>query len=170
MKATIRLILVFLFIIPNVLMAQKYDNRLLADARTVQKPEKSNHDGKEKRNDTFGKFDPEKYQRDLEAFITKEARLTPQEAQAFFPVFRELQAKQRAIYMKQRKPDKPAVFDNKLAMEAIRYHDMQEIEIKKLQQQYHNRFLKILPATKVLICIHAEERFNRNMMRNMTRH
>lgn len=121
-------------------------------------------------NDQYGKFDPEKYQRDLEAFIAKEARLTQQEAQAFFPILRELQAKQRAIYMRQHKLSKEMFTNNKVAAEAIREHDNQEIEIKKLQQNYHNRFLKVIPATKVLICIHAEERFNRNMMKNMTRH
>lgn len=113
------------------------------------------------------KFDPGQYQRDLEAFITKYACLTEQEAQNFFPIFREMQQKTRAIYMKGKRPNMAAFTDDKLALEAIRNHDLQEIEIKKLQQQYHNRFLKVLPATKVLKCIFAEDSFNKKMMRNI---
>lgn len=129
-------------------------------------PETENDD-RNGRNHGMRRFDPEKYQRDLEAFIVKFACLTEQEAQQFFPIFREMQQKTRAIYMKGKKPNKAAFTDNKLALEAIHNHDAQEIEIKKLQQQYHNRFLKVLPATKVLKCIFAEDSFNKNMMRNI---
>ena len=48
------------------------------------------------------RFSPEKYQADLEQYITKEACLTPKEASAFFPLFREMQKKQRALYNKMR--------------------------------------------------------------------
>lgn len=116
------------------------------------------------------RFDPEKYQRDLEAYITKHAHLTEQEAQNFFPLFREMQQKLRTIYMNNKKYNRAAFTDNKVALEAISNHDSQEIKIKKLQQEYHNRFLKVLPATKVLMCIYAEEAFNKIMMRNIGRH
>ena len=48
------------------------------------------------------KFSPEKFQADLEQFITKEACLSPQEAAKFFPIYKEMQAKQRAVYERQR--------------------------------------------------------------------
>ena len=44
------------------------------------------------------KFSPEKFQADLEQFITNEACLTPQEATKFFPLYREMQKKQRSVY------------------------------------------------------------------------
>lgn len=116
------------------------------------------------------KFDPERYQRELEAFITRHANLSEQEAQRFFPLYREMQQKMRAIFMRNKKFNKAAISDNKLALEAIQHHDTQEIEIKKLQQQYHNRFLKVLPATKVLKCIYAEDIYNKNLMRNIGKH
>lgn len=169
MKRIITTILTTVFICLAV-FAQQQQTRHFAEIRKNYAGNKHSNTFNENTQERFGKFDPARYQRDLEAFITKEARLTPQEAQAFFPLYRELQAKQRAIYMKQKKLDKAMFIDNKVAMEAIRNHDAQEIEIKKLQQTYHNRFLKVIPATKVLICIHAEERFNRNMMRNMAKH
>lgn len=116
------------------------------------------------------RFDPEKYQRDLESYITKHAQLTDQEAQNFFPLFREMQQKMRTIYFNNKKPNRAAFTDNKAALEAIDNHDSQEIKIKKLQQEYHRRFLKVLPATKVLKCIYAEDMFNKNMMRNIGKH
>lgn len=115
------------------------------------------------------KFDPERYQRELEAFICREACLTKQEAQAFFPLYREMQQKQRAIYTKMKVFDKAALCDNKAAVAVINAYDEREIAIKKLQQQYHKQFVKVMPATKVLKFIRAEERFNRNMMRNFSR-
>ena len=124
--------------------------------------------GKQGKQGKAPKFDPAKYQKELEAFITKEAKLTSQEAAKFFPIYREMQKKQRALFGGNRKKfDKSTFTNNAAAAKAVREQDKREIEIKKLQQQYHERFLKILPATKVLIITHAEERFNRNMMRNM---
>lgn len=112
-------------------------------------------------------FDPEKYNRDLECAISKEAKLTPQEAQAFFPVFREFQQKQRELYKKQRQLHKACPKTEKEAQTIINDIDATDIAMHKLQQSYHARFLKILPATKVLACIRAEEAFTREMMRKV---
>ena len=46
------------------------------------------------------KFSPEKFQAALEQHITNEAGLTPEEAAKFFPLYREMQQKQRAVYNK----------------------------------------------------------------------
>ena len=77
--------------------------------------------------------------------------------------------KQRAIYMKKNVFDKAAYNDNKAAEAVILAYDERELSIKKLQLQYHKQFIKVMPATKVLKFIRAEERFNRNMMRNFSR-
>lgn len=119
--------------------------------------------------DERGHFDPKRYNEEIESFITRGANLTKDEAKAFFPLLRELKEKQRAIFKQQKKMDKSAFNDNAAAKEAITTFDERELEMKKLQQQYHQKFLEVLPATKVLKCIHAEERFNRGMMRGMGR-
>ncbi|MBO6059979.1 MAG: hypothetical protein J6P67_07550, partial [Bacteroidaceae bacterium] len=41
------------------------------------------------------KFSPEKFEADLEAFITREAGLDQQEAAKFFPLLKEMHQKQR---------------------------------------------------------------------------
>ena len=157
-KAALFLIVALLGITPCLAQTFQYD----------QFPQRDQRERRVNRHDPQ-KFNPEEYQRKLEAHITKFAGLTTQESQRFFPLFREMQQKQRAIFMKQRKRSWSMFSDNKAALEAITKHDEAEIQIKKLQQNYHKRFLKELPASKVLKCIVAEEVFNRKMMKGFAR-
>ena len=57
--------------------------------------------------------------------------------------------------------------DNEACEEAIRKQDELDIQIKQLQQEYHGRFLTMLPANKVLAIIKAEEKFHRQIFRKM---
>ena len=111
------------------------------------------------------KFSPEKFQADLEQFITKEACLTPQEAAKFFPVYKEMLGKQRVVFDRQRQMGwvKPA--NEKDCEKAIRQRDEYDLELKRIQQTYHNKFLSILPASKLYDVIIAEDRFHRQMLR-----
>lgn len=109
------------------------------------------------------KFSPEKFQADLEEFITKEAHFDQQEAAKFFPLLRELQAKQRAIYGRMRQTPKPG--DDAKCAEAIREWDKANIELKQLGQQYHKKMMQVVPASKLFDAIMAESRFHRKMMK-----
>lgn len=115
------------------------------------------------------KFSPEKFQADMEAFITKEASLTADEAAKFFPVYREMQHKQRAVWnqMKDLGRNKPA--DEAACRKAIEKRDQLELEQRRIIQTYHNKFFKVLPASKVYDVIIAESRFHRFAMRNFGR-
>ena len=44
------------------------------------------------------RFNPQKFQAELEQFITTEAGLTPQESAAFFPVYRDMRKKQMTYF------------------------------------------------------------------------
>ncbi len=109
------------------------------------------------------KFSPEKFQADLEEFITKEAHFDQQEAAKFFPLLRELRAKQRAIYGRMRQTPKPG--DDAKCAEAIREWDKANIELKQLDQQYHKKMMQVVPASKLFDAIMAESRFHRKMMK-----
>ena len=109
------------------------------------------------------KFSPEKFQADLEAFITREAHFDQQEASKYFPLMRELQAKQRAIYGRMRQTAKPG--DDAKCAEAIREWDKANIELKQLDQQYHKKMMQVVSPTIVFDAIQAESRFHRNMMK-----
>ena len=111
------------------------------------------------------KFSPEKFQADLEQYITKKACLTPQEAAKFFPIYKEMQSKQRAVYERQRQLGwvKPA--DEKGCEKVIRQRDEYDLELKRIQQTDHNKFLSVISASKLYDVLNAEDRFHRQMLR-----
>ena len=113
------------------------------------------------------KFSPEKYQADLEQYITKEACLTPQEASAFFPLFREMQKKQRALYNRMREDVRIKPTDEAACKKMIQKRDQVELELKSIQQTYHNKFFSVIPASKVFDVIKAEDNYHRGLLRNM---
>ena len=115
------------------------------------------------------RFDPERFQADLEQFITIEAVLTAQEAAIFFPVYREMKQKQHAIFGQMKRYRFTDVTDDKASHKAIKEQDKLDIQIKELQQKYHDKFMKLLPAGKVLKIIKAEDKFHRQAFRRMAK-
>jgi len=111
------------------------------------------------------KFSPEKFDADMEEFITREAGLDAQEAAKFFPIFREMHKKQRALYgrMRQRGQQKPA--GEAACAEAIREADKLNIELRQVEQKYHEKMFKVISAAKVYDALRAESHFHRQMMR-----
>ena len=115
------------------------------------------------------KFSPEKFQAALEQYITNEAGFTPEESAKFFPLYREMQKKQRAVYHEMRELFK-APSDEASSKRAIQRRDQLEMELKSIQQTYHNKFLKVVSATKVYKSIIAEDQFHRKAFRNWGKH
>ena len=116
-------------------------------------------------NGQHQKFSPEKFDQELQAFITEEAKLTPQEAAKFFPVYKEMQSKQRVLFERQRNMGKTNPQDEASCLKAIRERDETDLEMKRIQQNYHKQFLNVLPASKVYDVIKAENHFHRTAFR-----
>lgn len=112
-------------------------------------------------------FNPAKFEADLEQFITVNACLSPSQAASFFPVYRQMMKKQRALFDEMRRLRMINPKDNEACEEAIRKQDELDIQIKQLQQEYHGRILMMLPANKVLSIIKAEEKFHRQIFKKM---
>ena len=112
-------------------------------------------------------FNPAKFEADLEQFITVNACLSPSQSASFFPVYRQMMKKQRALFDEMRRLRMINPKDNEACEEAIRKQDELDIQIKQLQQEYHGRFLMMLPANKVLSIIKAEEKFHRQIFKKM---
>ena len=112
------------------------------------------------------KFSPEKFQAEMEQFITKEAGLTTEEAAKFFPLFREMQQKQRAIFEKVRKEGFTKPVDDATCRKLVERRDACELEQKKIQQTYHQKFFSVISPSKVFDVLVAEERFHRRAFRN----
>jgi len=112
------------------------------------------------------KFSPEKFESELVAYVTKEACLSQQDAASFIPIYKEMREKQRLLFIRQRNLTKNKPQDEKGYLKAIKDRDDIEVELKNLQRSYHEKFLKILPASKVYDILKAEDRFHRRMMKN----
>lgn len=115
-------------------------------------------------------FDPAKFRADLHQFITVEACLTPSEAAAFFPLYDELNNKQRELYDKIRELKRVKPADEARCKKVIAEIDRLELEIKQLQAKYHNKFLSVISASKLYDVINAEGKFHRRAMKNAARH
>lgn len=114
-----------------------------------------------------GGFNPQKFQADLEQYITIHAALTPREAAKFFPIYRQMGKKMRMLFDEMRRWHQFTPSDNERCAEAIRRQDELDIQLKQLQQEYHAKFMIVLPAKKVMEVIKAEEQFHRNAFRKM---
>ncbi|MBQ7425655.1 MAG: hypothetical protein IJQ60_01025 [Prevotella sp.] len=111
------------------------------------------------------KFSPEKFQAALEQFMTTEANLTADEAAKFFPIYREMQCKQRAVYKQMKELGKNKPTDEKACRKAVEKRDELELEQRRIAQSYHVKFFEVLPASKVYDVIKAENRFHRRALR-----
>ncbi len=112
------------------------------------------------------KFDPVKFEAELEQFIVEEAALTPQESAAFFPLYREMRKKQFALFGQDRRLCHVDTNDEKACAEVIRRRDDNDLEIKRLQQTYHEKFMRVLSPSKVYRVLRAEDKFHRQMFRH----
>jgi len=112
------------------------------------------------------RFNPEKFRADLERFITVEACLTPAEAAKFFPLYEEMNKKQRALFWQMRELQRVKPADEDACRKAIAEADRIELEMKQLQANYHTRFLTVISASKLYDVIRAEGRFHRQAVKN----
>lgn len=113
------------------------------------------------------RFDPKRFEIEIRQYITTEAGLTPMEAAAFFPIYEEMQQKQRILFEKMRSFRFVDTSDNKASLQAIKQMDAIDLEMKKMQRDYHLKFCKVLPPGKVLEVLKADERFHRKTFMGM---
>ncbi len=116
-------------------------------------------------NKPGGGLSREKFNADMQHFIIKEASLTPKEAEKFMPIYNEMHDKQRACFDKMRKIWKRKPKNEADCRDVIKERDKLDLELKRIQQSYHNKMLSVIPANKLFDVIKAEERFHRGMLR-----
>jgi len=106
------------------------------------------------------------------AFITDAVSLTVAEAQAFWPLYNELEAKRKELEEKRRSLfhsyiDNP---EGKTDAEIAKIGDdliALDLEEAKLSQTYHQKFRQVLSAEKVLLYYHAEKEFRHFLLRQL---
>ena len=89
-------------------------------------------------------FDPARFEAELEQFIVEEACLTPKEASVFFPLYREMRKKQMVYFNKMRRDRFADYADDKACERIIREADHRDLDLEKLQQQYHNKLMEVV--------------------------
>lgn len=115
------------------------------------------------------KFDPKRFDVEMQQFITTEAGLTPKEAAAFFPLFEEMQKKQRVYFDKMRKYRFVDTGNDEACLKAIKEMDEIDLQIKKIQRDYHLKFCDVLPPSKVFKVLKADEKFHRQAFKRMVK-
>ena len=117
-------------------------------------------------------FSHEEFKAKQRAFITEKAELTPQEAEAFFPLFFELQKKkfeiEHSIRKEMRKP-RGEKFTEEECREFVYKMADTKIEISKLEREYIDKYLAVISASKLHKIQYAEGAFQRHLMKEMTK-
>ena len=106
------------------------------------------------------------------AFITKNLELTPEEAQAFWPVFNEFQKKaeellsEKRTYMKKVKLDSEGLSEKESEELSDKIIEI-DLSEAKLRKDYHVKFKKVLPKVKVLKLYKTEHLFKRQLLHDI---
>lgn len=115
-------------------------------------------------------FSRVEYRNKQKEFIIKQAKLTTDESEAFFPIFFELQEKKHAINSEAHK--KVGIKKGKETTEEqyillVNEYAEAKIRIAELEKEYIAKYLKIIPAKKVLSVQRAEEQFQKEILKQM---
>ncbi len=97
------------------------------------------------------------------AYITERLELTPEEAERFWPVYREYSEKRRAIREQLRDARKDGR-DEKELLDLDLKVKQQELDLEK---DYQGRFQNIIPAQKLVNLRQAEIDFRRLLLRQL---
>lgn len=115
-------------------------------------------------------FNPQRFQAEMETYIVKQVGLTAKQSEKFLPLFREMQSKQRTLFDEMRKYRRMADYgDDAACSRAIQRMDYIDVQIRKIQQKYHLKFLGVLPAGVVMKILRAEDHFHRQAFRRAAR-
>ncbi|MCF8363857.1 MAG: hypothetical protein K9G70_14670 [Prolixibacteraceae bacterium] len=117
------------------------------------------------------KFDYEKFKSEKIAFFTDALDLTPDEAAVFWPVYNEYEKKKWEL-MKERRQFEKDLDDNDLdklseeeCIALTRKFSSLPQEDAELNKEYNEKFLKVLPAQKVVKLYITEMDFRHHMLR-----
>ena len=114
----------------------------------------------------------ERIKADRVNFFTSHIQLTPAEAQNFWPIYNEFDAKKDELY-KQRMEiavrymsSSTTLTDKELESMLAAYWTINQKEAR-LSAEYHKKFLSVLPAAKVMRLYMTEEQFKNFYLQRM---
>ena len=117
-----------------------------------------------------GQFSPAEYAQQQREFFTRNAELTQEEADAFFPIYNELQQKKRELNRETRRimrQEGGAEPSEEQCLKAIEARAETNIKIAELEKEYLKKYKEVLPASKILKVQNAEEQFNSQILKDI---
>lgn len=101
------------------------------------------------------------------AFMTDRLRLSPEEAQQFWPVYNQYEAEEQALRRKYR-PGRPLpdMSDREAEQFLNDYLEMEQ-KLLDLHRTYIQRFKAVIPPRKVALLKQAEDEFKRELLRQL---
>lgn len=103
-------------------------------------------------------------------FFTRHAELTEEESAAFFPLYFELQNKKQEANRRVWKQARAIPQDERTEADCEKMIDaLTDVKIERaaLEKEYIEKFKKILPPKKLLRILLAEDRYQRELLKNM---
>ena len=130
-------------------------------------PQQRNGMNQQQAPNRIGQFSPTEYWNQQKAFFTEKAGLTEDEANAFFPLYNELQQKKRELNREARRISRQEGQTEEQARKALDAIADANIKIAQLERDYLDKFEKVLPASKILKVQNAEEQFNSQILKDI---
>lgn len=114
----------------------------------------------------------EKIEAEKVAFITDKLDLTVKEAQHFWPVYNEFQKKREDAFIEKRKLHKnitknAETLSDKEIIEALNNINKLKLKEVQLEKEYTDKYLKVLPAKKVIMLRKTEMEFKRTLLHKL---
>ena len=113
---------------------------------------------------TYAQQDDSRVEAAKKEFLIKEMELTPQEAEAFFPIYSEYNQKRKEARKSLRAERKNMSGTSEGSIDKI--IDMEQSLID-LQKEYLEKFRKVLPEKKIVLLIESEKKFKAMMMQRL---
>ena len=118
------------------------------------------------------RFSPEQFQAKQREYITEKAKLTQQEADAFFPIFFELQKEKFNIEREARSKvikERGQKLTDEQLKEVLNNNADAKIKVAQIEKEYITRYLQAVSARKLLEIQRAEQSFQSYLIKTMTR-
>ena len=118
------------------------------------------------------RFSPEQFQAKQRSYITEKAKLTQEEAAAFFPLFFELQKEKFRIEREARSKvikERGQRLTDEQCKELLMNSADARIKIAELEKEYIAKYLKVVSAKKLLDIQRAERSFQNHMLKSLSR-
>lgn len=115
------------------------------------------------------KFSPEEYRHKFETYVAEKAELTKEESVRFFPLYQEMKDKQRMYFHEIRGITRRTDVANTSEASFRQLNDRiteLNIEIEKVEQEYLQKFRKVISDRKYFLVRRAEASFQNQELRS----